>query len=175
MKNIFKYLAVVAMSVALMGMVACKEKPENPEPTPDPSTESSSYAFQYDGAILAAGDTVDYYPSMQQTNLDFANVDFFPVNKTNANLGSVIKVERAEGPVSFDDLEICYDGNCRTGTCPYTTGVLDLVPGVNTDMKITIDYTPSAVTARTIYRITLGKGTSLEDPQVFVLNLHGAE
>ena len=42
-------------------------------------------------------------------------------------------------------------------------------------MKITIDYAPSAVTARTIYRITLGKGTSLEDPQVFFLNLHGAE
>ena len=175
MKNMFKYLAVVAMSVALMSVVACKEKPENPEPTPDPTTESSSYAFQYNGTILAAGDTADYHPTLQQSANDVANVDFYLVNKTNANLGSVLKVERAEGPASFDELEICYEGQCRTGSCPYTTSVLDLVPGVNTDMKITIDYTPSAVTARTIYRITLGKGTSLEDPQVFFLNLHGAE
>ena len=174
MKSIFKYLAVMAMSVALTGLVSCGDKPE-PEPFPDPTTESNSYAFQYDGMTLAAGDTVDYHPSLQQSANDLANVDFYLLNKTSANLGSVLKVERVEGPAAFNELEICYDGECRTGSCPYTSSVLNLVPGVNTDLKITIDYAPSAVTARAIYRITLGKGTALEDPQVFFLNMHGIE
>lgn len=172
MKSIFKYLAVVAISLATFSMVACKDDPV--EPTPDETTESTSYAFQYQDTTPAAGATVDFTPNMQQSELDWAGVDFYMVNKTSENLETVMKVERVSGPASFDNLSICYGESCKTGTCPYTSNVMTLEPGVNTNLRITIDYAPSAVTEETIYRITIGKGTSLQDPQVLKIKLHGA-
>lgn len=172
MKSIFKYLAVAAMAIALTGLTGCKEKPE--DTTHSETDESTSYAFQYQGSTPAAGATVDFTPNMQQTANDWAAVDFYMVNKTSADLQSVLKVERKSGPASFDNLSICYGETCKTGTCPYTSDVMTLTPGVNTDLRVTIDYAPSAVTEETVYRITLGKGTALDDPQVLYINLHGA-
>ena len=173
MKNTFKYLAALAMSIALTGLTACDPEP-TPDPTPDPTTESSLYAFQYDGQIVAAGGTIYYTPTLQQVNNDQAMVDFFMVNKTEENLPTVMKVEVVSGPEALNDLEICYDGLCRNYTCPWTSGELILVPGVNTDLKMTLDYHPSDINGITsVYRITIGKGANMEQPQVMYLDITG--
>lgn len=167
MKNIFKYMAVAAMSIALVGLTACTDKPEeNSE-----NVESTSYAFHFNGETVSAGATVSYSPTLQQMTLDWGSLDFLMENKTDANLETCMKVERTEGPAAFDNLSICYGETCKTGTCPWTSDVFTLVPGVNENMKVIIDFIPSAATEDAVYRITIGKGTSLQDPQVMYVRI----
>ena len=175
MKNIIKYLAVAAISVALTGMVGC-DKPETEEPENNQqaeNVESALYAFQYNGEIVAAGATVYYTATSQQVSNDQAMVDFYMVNKTDGNLETVMKVERVSGPEELDNLEICYDGLCRNFTCPWTSAPMTLVPGVNEDLKMTIDYAPSVIDSKSVYRITIGKGSAMEQPQVMYLDITG--
>ena len=172
MKNIFKYLATAAMCISLTGLVGCEPEQVEPSNTPDPTVESALFAFQYDGQVMKAGDTIQYHPSMNQTAIDQASVDFFLINKTEEELSSVMKVELMAGATALNSLQICYADNCRVYTCPWTSDPITLVPGVNTDMKITIDYRPTDITTQSIYRVTIGKGTAMEEPQVMYLNMY---
>ena len=162
MKNIFKYLAIAAMGIALMGMVACKEKPE-----------ADLYAFHYNGESVEDGATVYFIPSFQQTANNWASVEFFMENKTEGNLETVMKVERVSGPAALDNLSICYGETCKTGICPWTSDPFTLVPGINTNMKVVLDYTPSIITEPSVYRITIGKGTAMESPRVMLIDITG--
>ena len=173
MKNIFKTLAIAAMSIAMVSLVACDPKPD-PDPTPasDPTVASSLYAFQYDNQTVAPGDTIQFHPNRNQINNDMAQVDFYMVNKTEQELLTVMKVELVSGPAELNLLEICYSDNCRTYPCPWTSDTFTLVPGVNTDMKMTIDYAPSVINGESIYRITIGKGAAMEEPQVMFLSMY---
>lgn len=174
MKNIFKYLAVMAMSVAMMGLTACSDPDPDPEPQPDPNTESTSFAFNYQGRTLEAGQTVYYYPTMSEVSNDWATVHLMMENRTDGNLDTYIKVELASGPETFNDLSICFGETCKTGTCPWNYGPIVLTPGVNTNMEVLVDYMPSkAADAPGVYRITIGKGESMADPQTMFLSMAG--
>ena len=160
MKSIFKYLAIAAMSIVLTGLVACGEK-----------NEKDYYAFQYDGQTVAAGATVEYVPTSTEIRNDWASIEFFLENKTDGDLPTVMTVKRVDGPAAFDALSICYGETCKTGTCPWTSDAFTLVPGVNQNLKVTIDYGPSSATEPGVYEITIGKGSSLEGAQVMYLKM----
>ena len=171
MKNIFKTLAMAAMSIVMVGLVACDPEPDPTPVTPPATTQSALYAFQFDGQTVAAGDTILYNPTKTQIDADLAQVHFYMVNKTDEELSTVMKVELVSGPAELNMLEICYDDNCRNYSCPWTSEPFTLVPGVNTDMRMTIDYAPSVINGTSIYRITIGKGSAMEEPQVMFLNM----
>lgn len=63
MKNIFKHVAMVAMSIVALSLTACDPTPETPDPEPDPTIASSLYAFQYNNQTMAAGDTIHFHPT----------------------------------------------------------------------------------------------------------------
>lgn len=171
MKNIFKYLALTAMCVAMTGMAACEPDPD-PDPTPDTYTESATYGIIYEGSNVAAGEILAIHPSASEITLDFASIELLPENKTGNNLETKLKVELLEGPDAMKDIMICYGETCKNPTCPWTSDAFTLAPGVNNDMLIKFDYSPSKVTSKTTYRMTIGKGESLEDPQVILINVN---
>ena len=167
MKNIFKYVAALAMCVTLAGLVACGE---------ETGTSRDVFAFQYDGQSVADGATVYFTPTRQEVNSDWAKVSFYLENKTDANVQTVMKVERLSGPAELDNLSICFGETCKTGTCPWTSDAFSLVPGVNSDMPILIEYTPSVINnATSVYRITVGEGSAMDNPRVLLIDITGTE
>ena len=171
MKNIFKYLAVMAMSVALTGLVACDPEPD-PEPTPDTYTESTTYAIIYEDNAVAAGTTLVYNPSDDEIRNGLAVIHLLLENKTSETVSTVMIVEKTEGPAAMDDLMICFNEDCNNPTAPWTSSPFTLEPGVNYQMPISFDYNPSKVTSKTTYRVSICKSGSLEDPQVIFINVN---
>lgn len=157
------------LGVAMLGLTACKN--EKPEPT-NP-VESTTYAVIYNGASIAAGQTIEHHPSLQETENDFASFDLFFENKTDAEQPTVIKLEKTEGPDALNTLMVCFGATCSEHTCPWTSDVVTLTPGINQqeDKMFKIEYTPSMVTAKAVFRLTVGKGTSMSDPQVIYFQL----
>ena len=175
MKSIFKTMAVVAMSVALAGVVACGDKENTtPEPQPGPDDsfqESNTFALHYQDRTLEAGQTVYYYPTAEEADNDWAVVHFQMENKTDANVDTYMKVELAEGPEAMGHLTICFGETCKSGVCPWTSDAIPLTPGINYNQEVSLDYSPSNVTSKAVYRITIGKGANLEDPQVMFIDM----
>ena len=171
MKNIFKTMSMIAISTAMFALSACG----GDEPTPDNNetyNESGSYAILYNGSAVAAGETLTFHPSASEIDFDWATIHLLPENKTGNALSTVMKVELAEGPDAMKDLSICYGETCKTGVAPWTSDPFTLEPGVNQNMEILFDYTPSKVTAKTTFKLTMGKGTAMEDPQVIFINVN---
>ena len=174
MKTIFKYLALAVMSVAMMGMVACEKTPEpEPDTTPnvDPVTNSSTYAFNFQNRTLEAGQTVYFYPTAEEASHDWATVNLLFENKTDANVKAYLKIEKVQGPDALDNITICFGETCKSGVCPWSYGPINLTPGVNTQLPVAFDYVPSLVTAKTVYKFTIGTSEDLEDPQVMYLDV----
>ena len=172
MKKITKYFMAAVLMMATVSLTGCKKDDEKKTDGPSETTESTLYAFQFNGETVAAGATVQFHPSFQQITNDMAQVDFFMVNKTEQDQESVLKIELVSGPAALShEVEICYSGACRQFALPWTSEALTLVPGVNTALKMTLDYMPSVVTEKTVYCITLGKGTAMENPQVMYLEV----
>ena len=165
MKNIFKYVAVAAICTAMIGLVSCKKEDNT-------TSASKSYAFVYQGQTIEPNQTIDFHPTGDEVRNDFATVEFLIENKTSEELSSVMKVEKVEGPDALNDLMICYGATCKNGSCPWVSDPFTLVPGINQNMMIKLDYFPSNVTSKTVYRVTIGKGTSMSDPQVMLINVN---
>lgn len=163
MKNVFKYLALVAMGFALTGLVACNDKEK----------AEDLYAFQYDGKTVDADATVYFTPTTAQVRDNWAVVDFLMENTSDANLETCMKVERVSGPAALDALTICFGETCKIGTCPWTSEAFTLVPGVNTDIPVHLEYEPGIIDGPSVYRITIGKGSALESPRAMYLDITG--
>lgn len=163
MKNsIFKGLALTAMTIVMMGLVSCGDK-----------DEPAIYGFQYDGKAVAADATVYFTPTTTQVRDDWAVAEFMMENLTDANLETVMKVEVVSGPTELNALTICFGETCRIGTCPWTSDPFTLVPGVNTEVPVHLEYAPSVINGTSVYRITIGKGAALENPQVMYIDITG--
>ncbi|MBO4586431.1 MAG: hypothetical protein J5677_01265 [Bacteroidales bacterium] len=173
MKKITKYFMAVVLTMAMTGFSGCGEKDNGNEE--QPVTESTTYAIHHMNRVLEAGQTVYYHPTESQKDNDWAIVEFLLENKSTENQLTYLKVERIDGPSSFDELTICFGTDCHIGTCPWITKeneAITLVPGVNNNIPISVEYVPSnAASSNGVYRITVGKGSSLSDPQVMYLNM----
>ena len=166
MKTMIKLLTAAAMLIAVTGFVACNDEKENTT-----YTDSKSYAIIYEGENVAAGQTVTFHPTARQIEQDFASIDLLMENKTESNLQTCLKIEKTEGPAEMDNMMVCYGETCKSPTAPWTSDPFTLVPGINEDMLIRFDYTPSSVTSKTTYRFTVAKSGSMADPQVIYLTV----
>lgn len=161
MKKVFRIMLAAAMGVAMLGFTACKEKESNPD----------IYSFIYEGQAASDGQNIVYTATSDEVRNDWAIVEFLLENKTDANQQACLKVERIEGPEAMNDINICFGETCKTGKCPWTSEPFTLVPGINNDMNISFDYMPSQVTGKTVYRLTVGTGTSLSEPKTLLLEV----
>ena len=185
MKKATRLFMTALALTALIGFTACDpdDKPEptpvDPtpvEPTPDPIEdyeESTSYAIYYEGEKVLAGHTVVYNLTDEHRDLDYVSIDFVPENLTGGVAMTVVGIEMVEGPNSMKSISFCAD-LCRDVTCPYTSNPYQLGPGMNSITPISYHCSPSqkgtGITAR--YKLTVGKGENIEDPQVFFLRVN---
>lgn len=171
MKKITNLLMAAFVLSASMSLASCSKDEKKDDPTSTP-TESATYAFNYMNRTLEPGQTVYFHPTAEQMANDWAIVEFMLENKSSEEQMTYMKVERIGGPSSFDNLTICFGESCKIGTCPWTSDEFVLVPGVNSEMPISVEYSPStAASENGLYRITIGKGSNLADPQVMMLDM----
>ncbi|MBR4773842.1 MAG: hypothetical protein IK010_05360 [Bacteroidales bacterium] len=172
MKTKMKHLMALAMMTATLGIVGCTEK--EPAPTPEDNTGEVLYAFHYQGRTLEAGQTVYFYPTAEDVQEDWSTTtDLFIENTSNANLQSVLKLEKVSGNEAANTVLFCLGENCMSAVCPWTSKTLTITPGVNENLPLHVQYTPSEVEGTTVYRITIGKGSSLTNSQTMLLSLSG--
>lgn len=156
------------LMMASVSFVACGDK-EKDKDEPTTYEESTTFAFYYGGQKIAAGGTVEAIPTEEQTRNDFAQMNLMIENKLDTEVGVKLNIVKVEGPSSADHIELCFDGSCRENTCPWTTDMFTLGVGQANSNIVTYDYMPSAITKTIIYRLTVGKGENMEDPQVIFI------
>lgn len=160
------FLAAFVM-VATVSLTSCGKDEEETA-----YEASTSYAIHYDGEVLKPGQTVKYTITDEDRATDEATVDFYIENLTQESLQTRFKVELVDGPDSMKELPVCY-GQCKPVTCPYTSDVFSLAPGLDT-RALEIHCYPSMHQAgsKGTYKITVGKTGSMDDPQVFFLQFN---
>lgn len=176
MKKTFKMMMAAVMTMAMVGFVACKKDDDKKTDEPEQQTyeESTTFEILYNGRAVAAGTTVEYTLTQEEIDLDDSDAKFFVKNKSNATVQRVFKVELYEGPASMkNDAPICYGTSCTAQNLPYTSDAVELDPGTD-EKAIQIHLYPSDhEDAHTgTYKVTVGKGANLEDPQVFFLKFN---
>ena len=167
MKKTFRLMFATIMSVAMVGLVSCKDKPND-----DPITESTTYSVIYNGEAIAAGATIEYHASLNEIEHDFAALDILFENKADVEQPTAIKLEKVEGPDALNILMICFGETCNEVPLPWTSYVVNFVPGINQDKELKLEYAPSQITSKTTYRLTIGKGATLSDPQIVLININ---
>ena len=177
MKRIWRLTLLTAVLVSAMGMTAC-EKEENNDNNgggqQTPADNSPAYAFVYQGQVLAAGDTIYYYPTSEEASdtIDQAAVEFYLKNLTDANKETQMLFEMTEGSMAMANyLEVCFGDGCSGGRSPWTSSVFTLAPGLNENLPVKFDYAPSKVTETTVIRVKVGENSSLARSQVMYLNV----
>lgn len=166
MKNIFKYMATVAISIIGLSLTACEKEPE-PTPANDVNyEESNTYAIYYQGSALTAGETITVSPTPEQRDNDDVEADIFMYNKTDNTLNTCFKVELVDGPATMGEAPICY-GVCQSKPLPYTHEAIALAPGMDpTPIQVHVYMGMHEGATTGTYRITVGEGSELANPQV---------
>lgn len=196
MKKTMKFLMVALIATSLVALGACVKEEVKPDPTPTDNTdttpdpgdnpgdnpgdtitfdESTTYTIHYGETALAAGDTVFYNITSTNMENDFVKIDFFIENKTEETVSTVLKVEWEDGVQSMKTLDICTPERCFSNqTCPYTSISFTVTPGIDIYAPFSLEFAPSEYgpDAWAVYRVTLGKGTELADPEVIFVHVN---
>ena len=162
MNKIVRLLTAAALVAGSLCAFGCSKDDEKEE---QPVTPSTVFAFHYDGATIAANDTVVMSPTVSS---DLGRADFIVENKTEATVQACLKMECVEGRVS-DRVELCYNENCREVPLGTVTDPFPIESGMTQANTITYDYNPSTITSTTVYRLTIGEGSEMKNPQVIFI------
>jgi hypothetical protein len=163
MKKFTKFLMAGIMMSAMVGFISCSKDEEKEETTIE---ESTSYAIYYEGQALTAGQTIVVSPTADLSENPDVAADLFMYNKTSNTLNTCFKVELVDGPASMNEAPVCY-GVCQSQQLPYTHEPISLAPGMDPKPIQVHVYMGLHEGAHTgTYRITVGEGTSLANPQV---------
>ena len=171
MKNMFKYLAVMAMSFALTGMVACTKedggKTEETPATPNnrPTGDIALHLGAVNGNYIYDGDTVRYTTTdVDMNGMHRADVHIFIENQTSAELQVNHSYEVLQGPDGLNT-EVC-----AHGTCPWDGEVYTIEPGPYANpYTIETHLEPEYSGQQILYMVKVGKGRRIEDPVTFYL------
>ena len=168
MKKITKYLMVAVLMMASVSLVACSKDDDN-KTNEETFVASGSYVIHYMNRTLEPGQTVYHNVTDAEKEADEAMDDFYIENLRDVLLGTRFRVELVSGPASMKELPVCY-GQCKPVTCPYTSDEFYLARGVDSH-PLEIHCYPREHEAGSVgtYRITVGVGEALDDPQVFFL------
>ena len=158
--KLFLTAFVMMATVSLVGCSKDDEKEDN-------YTNSSSYAVRYQGRALEPGQKIVHTVTDAEREVFEVIEAFHFENKTESALQTRYKVEFVEGAESMKEVPVCY-GECRTVTCPFSSEVFSLAPGVD-NQEFSIHCSPDFhdAGAKGTYKITVGKTGSMDDPQVF--------
>ena len=165
MKKTFNLVMAAFLMMATVSLVSCGKEEENND---DPITQSTVFAFHYNGNTLEAGATVDLHPTMTETQNDFARATLVVENMTDAEVQACIKVECVEGSGAHE-IELCYDNNCRNVQVGKVSAPFTIYPGQPQANEIIYDYTPSTLNSTLVYKLTIGEGSKMKNPQVVFL------
>lgn len=172
MKNMFKYLAVMAMGVALMGFVACsKEDGGKTEETPTtpannrPAGDIALHLGSTTGSYILNGDTVRYTTTdVDMNGIRRADVHIYIDNQTSAPMEVNHTYEVLEGPAGLST-EVC-----AHGTCPWDGEVYTIASGSYANpYTIETHLEPEYSGEHILYKIMVGKGRRIDDPVTFYL------
>lgn len=181
MKKFTHFLMASLFMTAMIGFAGCSKEDDNKDnnhhnDNPNPQEEyeeSTSYAIYYGGEKVLAGQTVVYNLTDRHRDDDYVSVEFIPENLTGGVAMTVVRLDMIEGPNSMKNISFCTD-MCRDVTCPYTSDPYQLEPGMNSITPISYHCYPSqkgsGVSA--LYKLTVGLGENIEDPQVFFLRVN---
>ncbi len=171
MKKATRFLMAAFMLTAFVGFVACDPDENKPDPGPgsgETYEASASYAIYVDGVEIPAGNTYAYQATETDLNDDIVVIRFIVENKTTSRLTASHKLELLEGPSAFNGYEVCAGVSCPWDGNPYP-----LDPGMNTAYPIKYDIAPSQCPAGSsaLYKLTVGTGNGLSDPQVIFFRI----
>ena len=157
------FLAAFVM-MATVAFTACSEKDNDPKESYEAST---TFDILHNGQAVAAGATVEHTLTAEEIRNDDAEVSLYVKNKSNATVQRVFKVELSDGPSSMANAPICY-GQCTEHQLPYTSEAVAIAAGTTDSKPIQIHLYPSqhGDAHSGTYKVTVGKGANLEDPQV---------
>ncbi len=163
MKKFSKILMMALVAMSTVAMTGCGKDDEKE----NKYEESTSYAIYHEGKALAAGQTITVTPTEGQVALDDVEADLFMYNKTDNPLNTCFKVELVEGPSSMGkDVPVCY-GVCQMHNLPYTHEPISVAPGLDQKaIQVHVYMTMHEGANTGTYRITVGEGTELANPQV---------
>lgn len=173
MKNIFKYLGLAVMSMAMLSLTACNND-DKKEDNQTPSTGSTVYKLHYgtpDGAVVANGDTVDYTPDRWEYEATPAesHATLFIENCTSAPVMTTQTYEFVEGQTG-QLLEICAGGSCPWNGQPY-----EVQPGLDTDQQypivVSVGLDPT-YTGVSIVKLKVGRADNLADAVTVYVRVH---
>lgn len=158
MKKMKLFLAAFVM-MATVSLVGCSKDEEK-------TTYEASTTFDiiHNNQTVAAGATVEYTLGAEEFD---GEVSLFVKNKSTNTVQRVFKVELVEGPATMANAPICY-GQCTEQHLPYTSEPAAIAAGATDAQAIQIHLWPDMhVDAHTgTYKVTVGNGANLEDPQV---------
>ena len=170
MKKFTKFLMAATVLFAAMNLTACNKDDEKTEPTPNPGEASAKYEIMYLGRTLEPGQVIYCNLTDEQRANDDAEVDVYMKNITDATLNTHFRVELADGPETMNEVPVCY-GECLIQQCPYTSEAIQLAPGIDTKpLQLHVYPSQHGRSGSGSYRITVGEGSSLANPQVFYVN-----
>ena len=153
------FFLVAALMTAFVAFTACSkdDKDDNAgNHEQEEYTESTTYAIMINGNAVAAGATVE--PTGDRTNV----ADLVIVNKTSESVETYFTVEFVDGPAAMRTFGACYGDNCYLDLQNiYSSPAISM--GGNGTQDIAIEYMGDA-TGTATYRLTVGKGEDLENP-----------
>lgn len=168
------FFLVAALMTAFVGFTACSKDDKDGNGGNHEQgeyTESTTYAVTLNGNAVAAGATVE-------ATGDRRNVaDLVIVNKTSEEVETYFTVEFVEGPAAMRTFGACYGAHCFSDLQNIYSSPAIPMAG-NGSQDIAIEYMGDA-TGTATYRLTVGKGedlenpdpSDLEDPQVIFVKL----
>ncbi|MBP3763066.1 MAG: hypothetical protein J6I49_04190 [Bacteroidales bacterium] len=177
MKKVTKLLAMALMLAGAAFGAACgndDDKPTPPPPltweNPDPSdyTSSGTYAMHYQNKPLPTGNTIEYRITEADFSTEQAIVMLIIENKTSQDEVTSQGIELLEGPEALRNVDICGAGSCPWDGNPYI-----LEPGINNEKFLAIEFDPNTVARpyTALYKVTVGKGRRMEDPEVVFMRV----
>lgn len=170
MKNIFKYLGLAVMSMAMLSLTACNNDDNKKDDNRTPATGNAVYKLHLgsvDSPALADGDTVDYEPARWERDLTMTQAIFYIENCTSAPVMTTQTYEFVEGQTG-QLLEICAGGNCPWNGQPYEVAV-----GVDDQKPVTVEVGLSdEYTGVSIVKLKVGRAETMADAVTVYLRVH---
>ena len=160
MRNIFKYLGLATMAMALLSLTACKDDDQKQD---NPSSGSKVYKLHYtttDSPALADGDTVDYSPERWEYEEQPAmtHATFYIENCTDGPIMTTQTYDFVEGQMG-QILEICAGGGCPWNGQPY-----EVAKGIDANNPIVVEMgLDQSYTGTSIAKLTVGRAETMAD------------
>lgn len=158
MKKATRILMAAFVMAATFGFASCGD--DTKDNNDQIYEESASYSILFNGNAVAAGSTVE--------SAEGFKVDLYLANKTDGELDTRFKVEKVSGPDAMNTIGVCIDV-CTQQRCPYTSKSITIPAGGR--QLISLEYMSESSDMTATYKLTVGEGASLNNPQVVFVKL----